>query len=49
MDDLRAKVDTDALADTYGPMLYRFCRSLACSKEDAEDLFQDTFCFRIPF
>ena len=43
MDDLRAKVDTDALADTYGPMLYRFCRSLAFSKEDAEDLFQDTF------
>ena len=43
MDGLRAKVDTDALADAYGPMLYRFCRSLAFDREDAEDLFQDTF------
>ena len=43
MDGLRAKVDTDGLADRYGPMLYRFCRSLAFSKEDGEDLFQDTF------
>ena len=43
MAGLRAKVDTDGLADRYGPMLYRFCRSLAFSKEDGEDLFQDTF------
>ena len=43
MDGLRAKVDTDGLADRYGPMLYRFCRSLAFSREDGEDLFQDTF------
>ena len=43
MEDLRAKVDTDGLADRYGPTLYRFCRSLAFSREDAEDLFQDTF------
>ncbi len=43
VDGLRAKVDTDGLADRYGPMLYRFCRSLAFSKEDGEDLFQDTF------
>lgn len=43
MNDLRAKVDTDRLVDVYGPAVYRFCRSLAFSREDAEDLFQDTF------
>lgn len=43
MNDLRAKVDTDRLVDEYGPAVYRFCRSLAFSREDAEDLFQDTF------
>ena len=41
--DLRAKVDMDRLVDQQGPALYRFCRSLAFSKEDGEDLFQDTF------
>ena len=43
MNDLRAKVDTDRLVDEYGTAVYRFCRGLAFSREDAEDLFQDTF------
>ena len=29
--------------DVYGDSVYRFCRSLTFSKEDAEDLFQETF------
>ena len=29
--------------DEYGGSIYRFCRSLTYSKEDAEDLFQETF------
>lgn len=35
--------DYASLADEYGGPVYRFCRSLAYSKEDAEDLFQETF------
>lgn len=31
------------LADKYGGPVYKFCRSLAFSKEDADDLFQETF------
>jgi RNA polymerase sigma-70 factor (ECF subfamily) len=31
------------LADKYGNSVYKFCRSLAYSKEDADDLFQETF------
>ena len=31
------------LVDEYGESLYRFCRRLAYSKEDAEDLLQETF------
>jgi RNA polymerase sigma-70 factor (ECF subfamily) len=31
------------LVDNYGDAVYRFCRSLTYSKEDAEDLFQETF------
>lgn len=31
------------LVDEYGDLLYRFCRSLTYSREDAEDLFQETF------
>lgn len=30
------------LADLHSEPLYRFCRKLAYSKEDADDLFQDT-------
>ncbi len=43
MNDLRAKVGPDRLVDEYGAAVYRFCRGLTFSKEDAEDLFQDTF------
>jgi RNA polymerase sigma-70 factor (ECF subfamily) len=32
-----------ALAEEYKNPVYRFCRSLTYSKEDAEDLFQETF------
>ena len=35
--------DAARLIDAHGTMLYRFCRKLAFSKEDAEDLFQDTW------
>jgi len=31
------------LADKYGGSVYKFCRSLTYSKEDADDLFQETF------
>ena len=31
------------LMDEYGDSVYRFCRSLTYSKEDADDLFQETF------
>jgi len=31
------------LIDDHGTMLYRFCRSITYSKEDAEDLFQETW------
>ncbi|MCL2527123.1 MAG: RNA polymerase sigma factor [Defluviitaleaceae bacterium] len=31
------------LVDIYSGQLYKFCRSLTYSKEDAEDLFQETF------
>ena len=43
MDDLRAKVEYERLVDAYGPALYRFCRSMTFSREDGEDLLQDTF------
>jgi RNA polymerase sigma-70 factor (ECF subfamily) len=29
--------------DEYGDSVYKFCRSITYSKEDAEDLFQDTY------
>jgi RNA polymerase sigma-70 factor (ECF subfamily) len=31
------------LVDAYGDRVYQFCRSLAYSKTDADDLFQETF------
>ena len=31
------------LSDKYGDSVYKFCRSLTYSKEDAEDLYQETF------
>jgi RNA polymerase sigma-70 factor (ECF subfamily) len=33
----------ESLVDEYGGSVYRFCRSLTYSKEDAEDLFQETY------
>lgn len=33
----------EELIDLYGVPLYRFCRRLAYTREDAEDLFQETF------
>ncbi|MCL2828842.1 MAG: RNA polymerase sigma factor [Oscillospiraceae bacterium] len=41
------KADIPCLIDTYSTMLYRFCRSLTYSKEDAEDLFQETWIFAL--
>ena len=35
--------DVACLIDAHSTMLYRFCRKLAYSKEDAEDLFQETW------
>ncbi|GHU79695.1 ECF RNA polymerase sigma factor SigW [Clostridia bacterium] len=31
------------IVDEYGDSVYKFCRSLTYSKEDADDLFQETF------
>lgn len=31
------------LVDEYGGAVYKFCRSITCTKEDADDLYQDTF------
>ncbi|MFT3984011.1 MAG: RNA polymerase sigma factor [Lachnospiraceae bacterium] len=39
----QAQHPESVLVDEYGSSLYRFCRSLTYSKEDAEDLFQETF------
>jgi RNA polymerase sigma-70 factor (ECF subfamily) len=36
-------ISAESLVDEYGASLYKFCRSLAYTKEDAEDLFQETF------
>jgi RNA polymerase sigma-70 factor (ECF subfamily) len=33
----------EELVKLYGVQLYRFCNSLAFSREDADDLFQETF------
>lgn len=33
----------EEFVDKYGVPVFRFCRSLTYSKEDAEDLFQETF------
>lgn len=33
----------EPIIDEYSVPVYRFCRSLTYSKEDAEDLFQETF------
>ena len=45
MVDLGAKkrADPHFLIEEYGVEIYNFCRRIAFSKEDGEDLFQDTF------
>ena len=35
--------DVACLIDMHSTMLYQFCRKMAYSKEDAEDLFQETW------
>ena len=37
------KEDSACLVDQHSTMLFRFCRGLTYSKEDAEDLFQETW------
>ena len=37
------QVSSADLVDEYGEQLFKFCRRLTYSKEDAEDLFQETF------
>lgn len=37
------KDNFENLVDEYSPSVYKFCRSLTYCKEDAEDLFQETF------
>ena len=39
----RHQYPSEDLVDMYGDSVYKFCRSLAYSKEDADDLFQETF------
>ena len=46
--DMKTKKDlwsltTHDLVDKYSDSIWRFCRRLTFSKEDAEDLYQDTF------
>lgn len=38
-----AKEDLSRKYDLYGDMLFRLCMVLLCSREDAEDVVQDTF------
>lgn len=35
--------DIDLLVEQYGDSVYRYCRSIAFTPEDAEDLYQQTF------
>ena len=42
-DKTRSIYDSQDWVDEYSDSVYRFCRSLTYSKEDAEDLFQETF------
>jgi len=36
-------ISSAELVDTYGDAVYMFCRSLTYSKDDADDLYQETF------
>lgn len=37
------KRELEACIDEYGKDIYSFCRHLACDRQEAEDLYQDTF------
>ena len=37
------KRDLEACINEYGKDIYSFCRHLACHRQEAEDLYQDTF------
>jgi RNA polymerase sigma-70 factor (ECF subfamily) len=37
------KATADDLVERYGASVYKFCRRLTYTKEDADDLFQETF------
>jgi len=41
--EAKPKVTEAQLVDEFGTTVYRFCRSLAHTNYDADDLFQDTF------
>lgn len=45
IDRTTSKLKFTELVDEYSSSVYKFCRSLTYSKEDAEDLFQET-CLR---
>jgi RNA polymerase sigma-70 factor (ECF subfamily) len=38
-----SRLSAAGLVDGYGGAVYRFCRSITYAREDADDLFQDTF------
>jgi RNA polymerase sigma-70 factor (ECF subfamily) len=40
---VRKELSEAELVDETGDSLYRFCRRITCSKEDADDLFQDSY------
>jgi len=40
---IKSNTDIAGLIDMHSAMLYRFCRSVTYSKEDAEDIFQETW------
>ena len=42
-EDKSSCITVSDLVDEYGDDVYKFCRRLTYSKEDAEDLFQETF------
>ncbi|MDR1603625.1 MAG: RNA polymerase sigma factor [Gracilibacteraceae bacterium] len=43
VDSVRKDVTKAELVDQYADSLYRFCRRITYSKEDADDLFQDSY------
>ena len=41
--NMKIQYNTTSLVDDYADVVYKFCRSLTYTKEDADDLFQETF------